>query len=227
MEYVDGKTLQEVIPRKGLSIGESLKYASQVADALAAAHAAGIVHRDLKPGNVMITSGGQVKVVDFGLARMEIAQNADGEAFLQTAEGIIAGTVAYMSPEQAQGRAVDARSDVFSFGALLIRNAHRHEGFPGRFGGGDSGGNPDQRSSFHRGPSGRCRETVESLPPERTSAPRAEHGGRQSGVAGAEGRFRLGQAIRSATSPAKREPAWPRFMVWAAAGLQWCWRSPE
>ncbi len=119
MEYVDGKTLQEVIPRNGLSIGESLKYASQVADALAAAHAAGIVHRDLKPGNVMITSGGQVKVVDFGLARMEIAQNANGEAFLQTAEGIIAGTVAYMSPEQAQGRAVDARSDVFSFGALL------------------------------------------------------------------------------------------------------------
>ncbi len=119
MEYVDGKTLQEVIPRKGLSIGESLKYATQIADALAAAHAAGIVHRDLKPGNVMITSGGQVKVVDFGLARMEIAQNADGEAFLQTAEGIIAGTVAYMSPEQAQGRAVDARSDVFSFGALL------------------------------------------------------------------------------------------------------------
>ena len=119
MEYVDGKALQEVIPRNGLSVGESLKYATQIADALAAAHAAGIVHRDLKPGNVMITSGGQVKVVDFGLARMEVAQNADGEAFLQTAEGIIAGTVAYMSPEQAQARAVDARSDVFSFGALL------------------------------------------------------------------------------------------------------------
>ena len=119
MEFVDGKALQEVIPRKGLSLGESLKYASQVADALAAAHAAGIVHRDLKPGNVMIASGGQVKVVDFGLARMEVAQNADGEALPQTAEGIIAGTVAYMSPEQAQGRVVDARSDVFSFGALL------------------------------------------------------------------------------------------------------------
>jgi Tol biopolymer transport system component/predicted Ser/Thr protein kinase len=119
MEYVDGKALQELIPRKGLSIGESLKYATQIADALAAAHAAGIIHRDLKPGNVMITPSGQVKVVDFGLARMEVAGNADGEAFQHTAEGIIAGTVAYMSPEQAQGRPVDARSDVFSFGALL------------------------------------------------------------------------------------------------------------
>jgi Tol biopolymer transport system component/predicted Ser/Thr protein kinase len=119
MEYVDGEPLQDVIPRKGLSVGESLKYAAQIADALAAAHAAGIVHRDLKPGNVMITSSGQVKVVDFGLARMEVPQNADGEAFLRTAEGIVAGTVAYMSPEQAQGRPVDARSDVFSFGALL------------------------------------------------------------------------------------------------------------
>lgn len=117
MEYVDGKPLQEVIPRKGLSVGESLKYATQVADALAAAHAAGIVHRDLKPGNVMITPSGQVKVVDFGLARMEVAENGDG--LTQTAEGIIAGTLAYMSPEQAEGRPLDARSDVFSFGALF------------------------------------------------------------------------------------------------------------
>jgi eukaryotic-like serine/threonine-protein kinase len=119
MEYVDGKPLQEAIPRKGLSVGESLKVAAQIADALAAAHAAGIVHRDLKPGNVMITSSGQVKVVDFGLARMEVPRNADGDSFLRTADGVIAGTVAYMSPEQAQGRPVDARSDVFAFGALL------------------------------------------------------------------------------------------------------------
>lgn len=119
MEYVDGKALQELIPRKGLSVGESLKYAAQIADALAAAHAAGIVHRDLKPGNMMITAGGQVKVVDFGLARMEIPQNTDGRPFPQTMEGVIAGTVAYMSPEQAHARPIDARSDIFSFGSLL------------------------------------------------------------------------------------------------------------
>jgi Tol biopolymer transport system component/predicted Ser/Thr protein kinase len=118
MEYVAGKPLQEVIPRHGLTLGESLKYAVQIADALAAAHAAGIVHRDLKPGNVMITPSGQVKVVDFGLARME-SPFAGAEASPRTIEGVIAGTVAYMSPEQAQGQPVDARSDIFSFGALL------------------------------------------------------------------------------------------------------------
>ncbi|MGA2186804.1 MAG: protein kinase [Bryobacteraceae bacterium] len=121
MEYVDGKPLQHVIPRKGLSFGETLSFAAQIADALGAAHAAGIVHRDLKPGNVMITSSGQVKVVDFGLALMEAPPKPGPEdaTFTRTAEGVIAGTVAYMSPEQAQGRAVDARSDIFSFGAVL------------------------------------------------------------------------------------------------------------
>lgn len=123
MEYVDGKPLQHVIPRKGLGVAESLNYAVQIADALAAAHAAGIVHRDLKPGNVMITSSGQVKVVDFGLARMEAPKQPDPEdsVFTRTAEGVIAGTVSYMSPEQARGRLVDARSDIFSFGAVLSR----------------------------------------------------------------------------------------------------------
>ena len=121
MEYVDGKPLQRLIPRNGLSLGESLNYAAQIADALTAAHAAGIVHRDLKPGNIMITPSGQVKVVDFGLARRESAQKLgpDDPTFTRTAEGVIAGTLSYMSPEQAQGRPVDARSDVFSFGAVL------------------------------------------------------------------------------------------------------------
>ena len=121
MEYVDGKPLQQVIPRHGLGVGESLHYAAQIADALAAAHAAGIIHRDLKPGNVMITAGGQVKVVDFGLARREDPKKLgpDDPTFTRTAEGVIAGTISYMSPEQAQGRQVDARSDIFSFGAVL------------------------------------------------------------------------------------------------------------
>jgi eukaryotic-like serine/threonine-protein kinase len=121
MEYIDGKSLRETIARKGIPLVQTLHYAAQIADALAAAHAAGIVHRDLKPGNVMVTADDRVKVVDFGLARVTAPLSAgpDDPTFTATREGIIAGTVSYMSPEQAQGRAVDARSDIFSFGAVL------------------------------------------------------------------------------------------------------------
>jgi eukaryotic-like serine/threonine-protein kinase len=124
MEYVEGKTLDEVIGRKGLKLNAALKCAVQMADALAKAHAAGIVHRDLKPGNVMVTDEGQVKVLDFGLAKLtEAAPLGDDEPTRTvkrtTDEGTIVGTVAYMSPEQAQGKKVDARSDIFSFGAVL------------------------------------------------------------------------------------------------------------
>jgi Tol biopolymer transport system component/tRNA A-37 threonylcarbamoyl transferase component Bud32 len=121
MEYIEGHPLACLIPRKGMPLAEVLNYAAQIADALAAAHAADIVHRDLKPGNVMITAEGRVKVVDFGLARMvvPITTGPDVTTLTQTAEGTIAGTVSYMSPEQAQGKSVDVRSDIFSFGALL------------------------------------------------------------------------------------------------------------
>jgi len=120
MEFVNGKPLQEVVPRKGLPLSSALDYAAQIADALAAAHAAGIVHRDLKPGNILITPEGSVKVVDFGLARVTLpdAQNPDDPNPL-TAQGQIVGTVSYMSPEQAEGQPVDARSDIFSFGSVL------------------------------------------------------------------------------------------------------------
>lgn len=121
MEFVAGKTLDQLIGRKGLKLRDSLKYAYQIADALAAAHAASIIHRDLKPGNVMVTEKGLVKVLDFGLAKLALSANplAPTESFKQTEEGIIVGTVAYMSPEQAEGRSVDARSDIFSFGTML------------------------------------------------------------------------------------------------------------
>jgi Tol biopolymer transport system component/predicted Ser/Thr protein kinase len=120
MEYVAGRTLSQLIGRKGLALGEALKYAVQIADALAAAHAAGIVHRDLKPANVMVTEKGIVKVLDFGLAKLTEPRGPDEETVTaRTEEGVIVGTVAYMSPEQAQGRAVDARSDIFSFGSVL------------------------------------------------------------------------------------------------------------
>ncbi len=119
MEYLAGKPLTEMIPRRGMPVKEALRCAVQIADALASAHAEGIVHRDLKPGNVMVTEEGLAKVLDFGLAKkFVVGPEAETETKLTT-EGAVLGTVAYMSPEQAEGKPVDARSDIFSFGALL------------------------------------------------------------------------------------------------------------
>jgi len=141
MELVPGKTLDALIPRHGMRLGEVLRIAIPLADALAAAHAAGIVHRDLKPANVMVTPDGVVKVLDFGLAKLKLAAESaseddttlDAKAQLSR-PGTVAGTPAYMSPEQASGGTVDARSDIFSFGALV------YEMVTGRrpFGGGSS-----------------------------------------------------------------------------------------
>jgi len=139
MEYVAGKTLGELIGRKRLRLNEVLKYAAQIADALARAHAAGIVHRDLKPSNLMVDDHGLVKVLDFGLAKL--AETATGE-FGETAtirapegpsteEGTIVGTTAYMSPEQAEGKKVDARSDIFSFGSVLYEMVTGRRAFHG------------------------------------------------------------------------------------------------
>ena len=126
MELVAGKTLDALIPRHGMRVGEVLRIAIPLADALAAAHGAGIVHRDLKPANVMVTPEGVVKVLDFGLAKLTQADEASGEDATTldararlSRPGTVAGTPAYMSPEQATGGQVDARSDVFSFGAVL------------------------------------------------------------------------------------------------------------
>ena len=135
MEHVRGKALDELIPRHGLRLGDALKYAVAIADALAKAHAAGIVHRDLKPSNVMVTDEGRVKVLDFGLAKLT-EQTGTGE-FEQTqvkpdtADGSIVGTVCYMSPEQAEGKEVDGRSDIFSFGAVLYEMLAGHRAFQG------------------------------------------------------------------------------------------------
>jgi len=125
MEYVAGKTLDRLIGRKGLRLGEALGYAVQISDALVKAHAAGIVHRDLKPSNIMVNEDGLVKVLDFGLAKL-LESEASGDSATAATEdapltdsGVIVGTVAYMSPEQAQGKPIDSRSDIFSFGAVL------------------------------------------------------------------------------------------------------------
>src|SRR5882724_12054499 len=139
MEYVPGKTLDQMIGRKGLRLNETLKYAVQIADALAKAHAAGIVHRDLKPSNVMIDDHGLVKVLDFGLAKLaETATGEFGETVTvraperpSTEEGTIFGTTAYMSPEQAEGKKVDGRSDIFSFGSVLYEMVTGRRAFHG------------------------------------------------------------------------------------------------
>jgi serine/threonine protein kinase len=124
LEYAPGRTLDQVVPEGGLPLTSVVDYAIQIADGLAAAHAAGVVHRDLKPGNIMVGPDGSIKLLDFGLAKI-VGQPAasTGTTLLQatpaTVEGTIVGTVAYMSPEQIEGRTIDGRSDIFSFGAVL------------------------------------------------------------------------------------------------------------
>lgn len=150
MEYVKGRPLDARIPPGGLPLETALDWAVQAAEALAAAHEAGIVHRDLKPGNIFVSDSGQVKVLDFGLAKLvetatpppppgssELATATGLPATPatgvspQTRRGVIIGTPAYMSPEQAQGKPVDARSDVFSFGAVLYEMLGARRPFEG------------------------------------------------------------------------------------------------
>jgi Tol biopolymer transport system component/serine/threonine protein kinase len=139
MEYVPGKTLDQLIGRKGLRLNEALKYAVQIADALAQAHSAGIIHRDLKPSNVIVSENGHVKVLDFGIAKLtEVATGEFGETATMrahdgpsTEEGAILGTVAYMSPEQGEGKRVDTRSDIFSFGSMLYEMVTGRQAFHG------------------------------------------------------------------------------------------------
>ena len=135
MEYLAGNTLDKVIPRNGLGVRTALRYAIEIADALAKAHAAGIIHRDLKPGNIMVTEDEEVKVLDFGIAKLtEIFAagefNTTRPAPTTTGEMIL-GTASYMSPEQTEGKKLDPRSDIFSFGAVLYEMVTGRTAFQG------------------------------------------------------------------------------------------------
>ena len=136
MEYVAGETLGDRIRRGAIPVAESLDYARQIAAAIEAAHEAGIVHRDLKPGNVRITPDGVVKVLDFGLAKGGVTSDAEQAqsptiTYSPTGFGVILGTAGYMSPEQARGKPVDKRADVWAFGCVLYECLTARKSFEG------------------------------------------------------------------------------------------------
>jgi serine/threonine-protein kinase len=137
MEYLEGETLAVRLSRKALSLREALRTAIEIAEALVAAHSSGIVHRDLKPGNVMLTASG-VKLLDFGLARLR-RQVGDGPLPMMpgvpldnTGSGVILGTLQYMAPEQLEAKDVDARADIFAFGAVLYEMVTGRKAFDGK-----------------------------------------------------------------------------------------------
>ena len=137
MQLLEGQTLRDRIGDKPLPLAALLDYGLQISDALQAAHTKGIVHRDIKPPNIFITERDQVKILDFGLAKLTVAEPSDSSDVTKTFAGSLTqsgatmGTVAYMSPEQARGESLDARTDLFSFGVLLYEMATGKQAFSG------------------------------------------------------------------------------------------------
>ena len=119
MQYIVGTTLADLIAQGGVGVSTTLDYATQLADGLAEAHRNGIIHRDIKPQNVIVDGKGQVKILDFGLAKFIEAEASTDTTHRLNSTGAVMGTIPYMSPEQLRGKPVDARTDIFSVGALL------------------------------------------------------------------------------------------------------------
>jgi hypothetical protein len=130
-ELVEGETLARVLQGGPLPPRKMIEVSTQIAEGLAAAHAAGVVHRDLKPGNIMLTRDGRVKILDFGLARQDRVPGADSTTMKVSHPGVILGTPGYMAPEQVRGEATDARSDLFSLGVILYEMASGKRAFSG------------------------------------------------------------------------------------------------
>jgi serine/threonine protein kinase/Flp pilus assembly protein TadD len=133
MEYVHGQNLKDRMSAGGLQFNEVIRYGMQIASALSAAHAVGIVHRDIKPANIMVTPESQIKILDFGLAKLSepLAETEANTLSALTEPGMVVGTVAYMSPEQTRGEALDGRSDIFSLGTVLYEAATGRSPFQG------------------------------------------------------------------------------------------------
>ena len=134
MEFVDGTPLGRCIPGSGLTVQKALDYGGQVCEALSAAHSRGIIHRDIKPANIFVTANDQIKLLDFGLAKYVIEDSSARAAMdtvpgNATSSGTLVGTVGYMSPEQAEGKTLDTRSDIFSFGTVLYEMLTGHQAF--------------------------------------------------------------------------------------------------